>query len=76
MANINLSAFYLCNICLVQMRHLLSVSRLSCVLFHTWWCAGSRVVLTGRMLYFVCRQRDMSRVSAHRLHAVVSFRAS
>jgi hypothetical protein len=76
MANINLSAFYLCNICLVQMCHLFSISRLSCVLFHTWWRAGSRVVRVGRMHYFVCRQRDMSHVSAHRLHTVVSFRAS
>ena len=35
-------------------------------LFHTCWCAGSRVVRAGRAHYFVCRQRAMSRVAVHR----------
>jgi hypothetical protein len=51
-------------------------SRVSRVLFRTWWRAGSRVVLAGRALYFVCRLRAMSRVSVRRSHAVVLLRAS
>jgi hypothetical protein len=42
------------------------VSHVSRVLFHTWWRADSRVIRVGRARCFVCRQRVMSCVSAHR----------
>jgi hypothetical protein len=49
MANINLTTFYLFNICLVYTRHLFSLSHLSHELFRTWCRAGSRVVRAGRV---------------------------
>ena len=68
MTNINLTTFYVFNICLVQMRHLFSFSPVA--------RAGPRVVRASRLHCLVRRSRAMSRVSAHRLHAVVLFRAS